>query len=56
MRVISGSAIWTADDVGASGSVKKTASLNRGSDSAGTKAETSGVDDAEASLFCAASV
>jgi len=45
-----------ADIVGASGSVRNTASPDRGSDSTGTKLGISGVDDGELSLFCAVSV
>jgi hypothetical protein len=56
IRVMSGSFIRTVDDVGANGSVRNTASLNRGSDSAGANSEIPGVDDGELSLLCAASV
>lgn len=56
MRVRSGSVIRTADNVGASGSVRKTASLNRGSVSIAAKVGTSGVNDGELSLLCAVSI
>ena len=56
MRVMSGSFILTAEDVGANGSVRNTASLNRGSDSAGTNSGIPGVGDGELSPLCTASV
>lgn len=57
IRVISGSFIRTTADVGASGSVRNTASLNRDSDSVGTVTWSGipGVDEGESSPLCTAS-
>jgi hypothetical protein len=55
IRVMSGSFIRTTADVGASGSVRNTASSNRDSDSAGTSSGIPGVDEGELSPPCAAS-
>ena len=49
IRVISGSFIRTTADVGASGSVRNTASLNRDSDSAGATSGIPGVGEGELS-------
>ena len=55
MRVISSSFIRITADVGASGSVRNTASLNRDSDSVGTSSGIPGVGEGESSPLCTTS-